>query len=337
MAILITGGCGYIGSHAVLTLMNADYDVVVLDDFSNSSRHVISRLEALSGKQLVVYDGSVLNSLLLKEIFTKHNVSDVIHFAGSKSVNESIKEPLYYYENNVSGTLILLKTMLQANVKNIIFSSSATVYGSVEKIPLTEDCYVGNTTNPYGSSKLIAEKILSDICLSNQDFNATILRYFNPVGAHESGEIGESPRGVPNNLLPYITQVAIGKLPLLKIYGSDYSTPDGTGVRDFIHVMDLAEGHLAALKHRNKTKNLNVYNLGTGRGYSVLELVKAFENISGIKIPYEIVSRRPGDIAECWSDSSLAMADLNWSAKRSLDDMMRDSWNWQKNNPNGYE
>jgi len=273
----------------------------------------------------------------LQKIFSKHSITDVIHFAGLKSVGESVSQPLKYYEVNILGSLCLLGEMLKAGVKNFIFSSSATVYGEPETIPLTESCRTGGTTNPYGTSKLMVEKILIDLAIAHPSFNITILRYFNPVGAHPSGLIGEDPNGIPNNLMPYICQVAIGKRERLSIYGNDYQTKDGTGVRDFIHVMDLAEGHVAALKRRNDASNLNIYNLGTGKGYSVLELLDAFKRVTTLSVPYVFASRRQGDIAECWSDPSKARDELGWTAQRDLEDMVRDAWNWQQKNPNGFK
>ncbi|WP_314140683.1 UDP-glucose 4-epimerase GalE [Buttiauxella noackiae] len=336
MAILVTGGAGYIGSHTVLALLERGDDVVVIDNLSNSSQKSLDRVAELTGKQPTLYVANILDKPVLKTIFSKHMITDVIHFAGLKSVGESIKKPLEYYENNVTGTLVLLSEMLNAGVKSLIFSSSATVYGNPEKVPLSEDCQTGGTTNPYGTSKLMVEQILRDFSLAQPEFRITCLRYFNPVGAHQSGRIGEDPNGIPNNLVPYISQVAIGKLECLSVYGNDYPTPDGTGVRDYIHVLDLASGHLAALDHQNEGSSFKAINLGTGVGYSVIDLIEAFEKASQTKINYKIVERRVGDIAECWSDSSLAKQKLGWQATRTLDEMMRDTWNWQKNNPNGY-
>ncbi|HDR2892072.1 TPA: UDP-glucose 4-epimerase GalE [Enterobacter asburiae] len=337
MAILVTGGAGYIGSHTVLTLLERGDDVVVIDNLSNSSQKSLDRVAELTGKNPVVYIDNILNKEILKTIFSSHNITDVIHFAGLKSVSESIKEPLAYYENNVTGTQILLNEMLAAGVKHFIFSSSATVYGNPEKIPLSEQSRTGGCTNPYGTSKLMVEKILADFSRAQPQFRITCLRYFNPVGAHPSGRIGEDPGGIPNNLVPYISQVAIGKLGSVSVYGNDYPTPDGTGVRDYIHVMDLATGHLAALDSVDKGAAYKVINLGTGIGYSVINLIEAFEKASQTKISYKIVGRRPGDIAECWSDPSLARKELGWVATHNLDEMMRDTWNWQKNNPDGYK
>lgn len=336
MAILVTGGAGYIGSHTVLALLERGDEVIVIDNLSNSSQESLVRVAELTGKKPTLYVANVLDKNILRTIFSKHSITDVIHFAGLKSVGESIKKPLEYYENNVTGTIVLLSEMLNAGVNSLIFSSSATVYGNPEKVPLSEDCQTGGTTNPYGTSKLMVEQILRDFSLAQPEFRITCLRYFNPVGAHQSGRIGEDPNGIPNNLVPYISQVAIGKLTCLSVYGNDYPTPDGTGVRDYIHVLDLASGHLAALDHQNEGASFKAINLGTGVGYSVIDLIEAFEKTSQTKINYKIVERRAGDIAECWSDSSLAKQTLGWQATRTIDEMMRDTWNWQKNNPNGY-
>ncbi|WP_045446468.1 UDP-glucose 4-epimerase GalE [Citrobacter sp. S-77] len=336
MAILVTGGAGYIGSHTVLTLLERGDDVIVIDNLSNASQTSLNRVAELTGKEPVVYIADILDRDTLKTIFSRHSITDVIHFAGLKSVSESIKEPLAYYENNVTGTLVLLSEMLTAGVKNFIFSSSATVYGEPENVPLSEKSRTGGTTNPYGTSKFMVEQILTDFSRAQPEFRITCLRYFNPVGAHPSGRIGEDPNGIPNNLVPYISQVAIGKLETVSVFGNDYPTPDGTGVRDYIHVMDLATGHLAALDCQDKGESFKVINLGTGVGYSVIDLIEAFEKAAQTKINYKIVARRPGDIAECWSDPSLARAELGWQAIYGLDEMMRDTWNWQKNNPNGY-
>ena len=336
MAILVTGGAGYIGSHTVLALLERGDDVIVIDNLSNSSQESLDRVAELTGKQPTLYVANILDKNVLRTIFSKHAITDVIHFAGLKSVGESIKKPLEYYKNNVTGTIVLLSEMLNAGVNSLIFSSSATVYGNPEKVPLSEDCRTGGTTNPYGTSKLMVEQILRDFSLAQPEFRITCLRYFNPVGAHQSGRIGEDPNGIPNNLVPYISQVAIGKLECLSVYGNDYPTPDGTGVRDYIHVLDLASGHLAALDHQNEDSSFKAINLGTGVGYSVIDLIEAFEKASQTKINYKFVERRAGDIAECWSDSSLAKQTLGWQATRTIDEMMRDTWNWQKNNPNGY-
>lgn len=337
MSIFVTGGAGYIGSHTVLCLLEQGYNVVVLDNHCNSSYESLRRVQAITGKEIKYYKGDVTNRGLLKDIFSSNDIKKVIHFAGLKSVSESVTQPIRYYENNVSGSITLIKEMLAHNINEIIFSSSATVYGEPECIPLSEMCKTGGTTNPYGTSKLMVEEILVDVAKAHNYFNVTVLRYFNPVGAHQSGLIGEDPNGQPNNLMPYISQVAIGKLSKLSVYGNDYPTHDGTGVRDYIHVMDLAEGHLAAVKHDKHDYNFKVFNLGTGKGYSVMELIAAFEKQSGKKVPYHFAPRRLGDVAECWSDPSLARQELGWQAKRDLNEMVRDAWNWQQNNPNGYE
>ncbi|PJG84529.1 UDP-glucose 4-epimerase GalE [Conservatibacter flavescens] len=337
MTILVTGGAGYIGSHTVVELLNAGKDVVVLDNLSNSSPKSLERVEKITGKSVKFYQGDILDSLLLQRIFTENTIQSVIHFAGLKAVGESVQKPMEYYTNNVTGSLTLLQEMKKAGVWNFVFSSSATVYGDPEIVPITESCQVGGTTNPYGTSKFMVEQILKDVAQAEPQFSITILRYFNPVGAHESGLIGEDPNGIPNNLLPYISQVAIGKLPQLSIFGSDYATHDGTGVRDYIHVVDLAIGHLKALECHVNQAGLHIYNLGTGQGYSVLDMVKAFEQANQISIPYKLVDRRPGDIATCYSDPSLAKQVLGWTTQRDLTTMMKDTWNWQKNNPHGYK
>lgn len=336
MAILVTGGAGYIGSHTVLALLERGDDVIVIDNLSNSSKESLDRVAELAGKKPTLYVADILNKNVLKEIFSTHSITDVIHFAGLKSVGESVKKPLEYYENNVVGSMVLLNEMLLAGVNSLIFSSSATVYGNPERVPLSEECQTGGTTNPYGTSKLMVEQILRDFSHAQPDFRITCLRYFNPVGAHPSGRIGEDPNGIPNNLVPYISQVAIGKLNCLSVFGDDYSTPDGTGVRDYIHVQDLASGHLAALDNKSQGAAFKAINLGTGVGYSVIDLIKAFEKAAETTINYQIVERRAGDVAECWSDSSLAKKELGWQASHTLDEMMRDTWNWQKNNPNGF-
>jgi len=336
MAILVTGGAGYIGSHTVLALLERGDDVIVIDNLSNSSKESLDRVAELAGKKPTLYVADILDKNVLKEIFSTHSITDVIHFAGLKSVGESVKKPLEYYENNVVGSMVLLNEMLLAGVNSLIFSSSATVYGNPERVPLSEECQTGGTTNPYGTSKLMVEQILRDFSHAQSDFRITCLRYFNPVGAHPSGRIGEDPNGIPNNLVPYISQVAIGKLNCLSVFGDDYSTPDGTGVRDYIHVQDLASGHLAALDNKSQGAAFKAINLGTGVGYSVIDLIKAFEKAAETTINYQIVERRAGDVAECWSDSSLAKKELGWQATHTLDEMMRDTWNWQKNNPNGF-
>ncbi|WON78134.1 UDP-glucose 4-epimerase GalE [Serratia sp. UGAL515B_01] len=336
MAILVTGGAGYIGSHTVLALLERGDDVVVLDNLSNSSEESLHRVEQLTNKTSIFYQGDVQDAECLNRIFQGHKITAVIHFAGLKAVGESTRKPLEYYQNNVTGTLVLLEEMRRAGVHQFIFSSSATVYGTPEQIPLVETSRLGGTTSPYGTSKLMVEQILQDFAKAEPAFSITALRYFNPVGAHESGRIGEDPNGIPNNLVPYISQVAIGKLDKLSVFGNDYPTPDGTGIRDYIHVMDLAEGHLKAIDHINDQKGFVVYNLGTGKGYSVLDILHAFEKVSGCQVAYQIVPRRAGDIAEYWSNPALAAEKLGWRAKRDLDVMMRDTWNWQKNNPRGY-
>lgn len=336
MAVFITGGAGYIGSHTVLKFLETEAQVIVLDNLSNSKKESLTRVENITGKRVKFYHGDIRDTRLLNTIFSENDIETVIHFAGLKSVGESIKYPLEYYDNNISGGLYLLAQMRKNNVLNFIFSSSATVYGLPETIPLTEECKVGGTTNAYGSSKLMFENILRDFSNANPDFRITVLRYFNPVGAHPSGQIGEDPNGTPNNLVPYITQVAIGKLACLSIFGNDYPTHDGTGVRDYIHVMDLAEGHLAAEKHKNDGECFKIYNLGTGKGYSVLDLIEAFESTNNIKIKYRFAPRRDGDIAECWSNPERAKNELSWCANYSLKEMMLHTWNWQVNNPDGY-
>lgn len=337
MAILVTGGAGYIGSHTVVELLKEDNTVVVLDNLSNSSAKSLERVTQITGQTGFFYEGDVSDRALLHEIFENHDIKSVIHFAGLKAVGESVRKPVEYYMNNVTGTLILLDEMRKHNVFNFVFSSSATVYGDPEIVPITESCKVGGTTNPYGTSKYMVERILEDLATADPRFSMIILRYFNPVGAHESGLIGEDPNGIPNNLLPFISQVAIGKLPELSVFGSDYDTHDGTGVRDYIHVVDLAIGHLKALENHYNDPGLHIYNLGTGTGYSVLDMVKAFEDANGIKIPYKLVERRQGDIAICYSDPSHAKEALGWKAERGLKEMMQDTWNWQKKNPNGYK
>lgn len=336
MSILVTGGAGYIGSHTVLCLLQHQYEVVVLDNYSNSSPLALVNVERLSGCEVIKYEGDVNDRKLLKRIFNEQHIDLVIHFAGLKSVGESVKKPVEYYDNNLTGTLSLIDEMIKSGIQNFIFSSSATVYGLPETIPLIETSKIGGTTNPYGTSKLMVEYILQDIARAYPDFRTTILRYFNPVGAHPSGELGEDPCGIPTNIMPYICQVAVGKHKRVSIFGNDYSTKDGTGVRDFIHVVDLAEGHLAAVEHRAVGGNYKIYNLGTGTGYSVLELLAAFKRNTGIDIPFEFIERRPGDVAECWSDPTNAYKDLGWKARLGLDQMICDAWNWQKKNPNGF-
>ncbi|NIY46208.1 UDP-glucose 4-epimerase GalE [Cedecea colo] len=336
MKVLVTGGAGYIGSHTALELLNRGDEVVIIDNFANSSCVALKRLAEICGRKPVFYEGDVKDKLLLRRIFSEQHIDSIIHFAGLKSVSESIKKPLEYYENNIVATVDIVDEAAKANVKNFIFSSSATVYGDPEVIPISELNKTGGTTNPYGTSKLFAEKILQDYAAANKDFNITILRYFNPVGAHVSGKIGEDPNGVPNNLVPYVSKVAVGKYEYVSIFGNDYKTKDGTGIRDYIHVTDLAKGHLAALDHIGKFGNIRIYNLGTGNGYSVLDVINSFQRISGVGIKYQVAPRRNGDVAECWSDPSLALAELKWRAELSLDDMLKDTWKWQTLNPNGY-
>ena len=337
MKILVTGGAGYIGSHTVVELQNAGYDAVVLDNLSNSTEKSLERVEKITGKKVPFYKADILDREALNEIFDKENVDAVIHFAGLKAVGESVGMPWEYYENNIAGTLTLVDVMRKHGVKNIIFSSSATVYGDPAIIPITEECPKGQCTNPYGWTKSMLEQILSDIQKADQEWNVILLRYFNPIGAHKSGTIGENPTGIPNNLMPYVTQVAVGKRPALNVFGNDYDTHDGTGVRDYIHVVDLAIGHVKALKKIEEKTGLKIYNLGTGTGYSVLDIVKNFEEATGVKVPYVIGPRRPGDIATCYADASLAKKELGWVAQRGIKEMCEDAWRWQKNNPNGYE
>ena len=337
MAILVTGGAGYIGSHTLVELLNNNRDVVVLDNLCNSSPKSLERVKEITGKSVKFYEGDILDSALLQRIFAENSIDAVIHFAGLKAVGESVQKPIEYYRNNVTGSLNLIQEMRKAGVWNFIFSSSSTVYGDPERIPVTEDCKVGGTTNPYGTSKLMVEQILMDIAKAVPEFSITLLRYFNPVGAHESGLIGEDPNGIPNNLMPYISQVAIGKLKELSIFGNDYDTQDGTGVRDYIHVVDLAVGHVKALNRHENDRGLHIYNLGTGVGYSVLDMVNAFNNANGIEIPYKFAPRRAGDIAVNYADAGRAAKELGWKAERGLEQMMKDTWNWQKNNPKGYK
>lgn len=337
MSILVTGGAGYIGSHTVIELQNAGYDVVVIDNLSNSSKKSLERVEQITGKKVTFYQVDILDEAGLQEVFAKESIDSCIHFAGLKAVGESVEKPWEYYHNNVTGTLVLLKVMKEHNVKNIIFSSSATVYGKPAFIPITEECPKGEITNPYGWTKSMLEQILSDVQHADNAWNVVLLRYFNPIGAHQSGLIGENPNGIPNNLMPYITQVAVGKLKCLGVFGDDYDTPDGTGVRDYIHVVDLAIGHVKALNCIKENRGLCIYNLGTGKGYSVLEIVKNFEKASGLTIPYEIKPRRAGDIAACYADCSKAERELGWKAQYGIQEMCEDSFRWQKNNPNGYE
>ena len=339
MSILITGGAGYIGSHTLVELSHANYDFIVYDNLSNSSQESLKRVEKIIGKSITFINGDIRDTQKLKELFSSHTISSVIHFAGLKAVGQSVEQPLEYYDNNVVGTLRLLEVMKEFGCKKIVFSSSATVYGDPATTPILENFPVGGTTNPYGTSKYMIERILEDLYVSDNTFKIVILRYFNPVGAHKSGTIGEDPNGIPNNLMPFITQVAVGKREYLNVFGSDYDTHDGTGVRDYIHVVDLAYGHVKAIDYLNNSnaiKPLKV-NLGTGIGYSVLDVLKAYEKASNTKIPYKIVDRRAGDIAKCFANPKFAKDVLDWEAKKNLDDMCQDSYNWQKMNPNGYE
>ncbi|EGM70642.1 UDP-glucose 4-epimerase GalE [Shewanella sp. HN-41] len=335
MTILVTGGAGYIGTHTVVELLNAGSEVIVLDNLSNSSIEALNRVEQITGKTVTFYQGDILNKALLQKVFSDHTIDSVIHFAGLKAVGESVAKPLKYYENNVTGTLILCQVMAEFKVKNLVFSSSATVYGDPASLPITEDFPTG-ATNPYGQSKLMVEHILADLHHSDPSWNIARLRYFNPVGAHASGLIGEDPNDIPNNLMPFIAQVAVGKRPALSVFGNDYPTHDGTGVRDYIHVVDLANGHLKALEKLATRPGLVTYNLGTGQGYSVLDMVKAFEKACGKAIAYQIAPRRPGDIAACYADPTHAREDLGWQAIHSLEDMANSSWHWQSSNPDGY-
>jgi UDP-glucose 4-epimerase len=335
--ILLTGGAGYIGSHTAVELLGRGYQVIIADNYSNSNPEVIRRIEKISGIPVLVHDIDVTNINSLDKLFSQYHIDAVIHFAGLKAVGESVKMPLRYYRNNIDSTLSLLEMIDRHNVCNLIFSSSATVYGIPEILPLTENMKVGQCTNPYGWTKLMIEQIIKDHAVANPDFSAVLLRYFNPVGAHPSGLIGENPRGVPNNLMPYVTQVAAGKLKELHIFGSDYPTKDGTGVRDYIHVVDLAKGHIAAIDFCVKHKGVEVFNLGTGVGHSVLDMVNTFISVNHVNVPYCLDKRRPGDIAACYADPTKANGILGWRAELGLKDMCRDTWNWQKNNPNGYD
>ena len=335
-SILVTGGAGYIGSHTTLALLEAGHNVIVLDNLTNSSLESLRRVERICGRAATFIEGDIRDRALLDSIFVRHSIQAVLHFAGLKAVGESVEQPLAYYENNVSGSVVLFQAMAAAGVFNLVFSSSATVYGEPKQMPISEDCPTGTPTNPYGRSKLVIEEILRDLAISEQRWSIALLRYFNPVGAHHSGLIGEDPNGIPNNLLPYISQVAVGKLQQLSVYGDDYPTVDGTGVRDYIHVVDLADGHLKALAAIAKSQGVHIWNLGTGQGYSVLQMITAFEQAAKVKVPYKIVDRRSGDIAECWADPNKAATELDWQAVHSLDDMMRDTWRWQQSNPDGF-
>lgn len=336
MAILVTGGAGYIGSHTCIELLEAGFELVVVDDFSNSKPEALKRIRELTNKSFTFYELNVMDQAGLERIFENHSVEAVVHFAGLKAVGESVQIPLKYYQTNMMSTLVLCETMNKYGIHKLVFSSSATVYGSPEQVPLTENSKTG-ATNPYGQTKLMLEQVLKDLAASDPRWGISILRYFNPIGAHKSGRIGENPNGIPNNLMPYISQVAVGKLEELSVYGNDYDTIDGTGVRDYIHVVDLAQGHLKALQRLLAHSGIHIYNLGTGRGVSVLEIVEAFEQISGKKIAYRIVDRRPGDIAICYADTTKANHELGWVAVKGIREMCEDTWRWQSSNPNGYD
>ena len=336
MAILVTGGAGFIGSHTAVELLNSGKDIVIVDNFSNSKPKALEAIKKITGKDFKFYEINYLDREKLKKVFEENDIEAVLNFAGYKSVGESVRKPLEYYDNNISGCLVLLEPMQKYAVKKFVFSSSATVYGSPEEMPITEECPKGQCTNPYGWTKSMMEQIMTDVQKANPDMNVILLRYFNPVGAHESGRIGEDPKGIPNNLLPYVAQVAIGKLPCVGVFGNDYDTPDGTGVRDYIHVVDLAKGHVAAINKIKENPGVKIYNLGTGKGYSVLDVIHAFGKACGKEIPYEIKPRRAGDIATCYSKCDKAAAELGWTAQYDIDEMCADSWNWQTKNPNGY-
>ena len=336
MNILVTGGAGYIGSHTCVELLNAGYGVVVVDNLCNSNPKSLERVEELTGRKITFYRGDVRDKALMDKIFAENEIAAVIHFAGLKAVGESVAQPWRYYDNNLNSTLVLTKAMEEAGVKNIIFSSSATVYSGDNEMPLREDSRTGGCTNPYGWTKYMTEQILTGMCTADSSWSVALLRYFNPIGAHESGRIGEDPRGIPNNLMPFITQVAVGRREFLSVYGNDYPTPDGTGVRDYIHVVDLAKGHVAAVRYVMEHTGCEVFNLGTGVGYSVLEMVKTFERANNLTLPYKIVDRRPGDLPTCYADPSKSAEILGWRAEKNLEDMCRDSWRWQSRNPMGY-
>ena len=336
MSILVAGGAGYIGSHTCVELLEAGYDVVVVDNLYNASEESLKRVEKITGKPVTFYEADILDKEALNKIFDAHEIEAVIHFAGYKAVGASVQKPIEYYHNNMTGTLVLCDVMRSHGVKNIVFSSSATVYGDPAQIPITENCPKGQPTNPYGWTKSMLEQVLTDIHTSDQEWNVILLRYFNPIGAHKSGMIGEDPKGIPNNLVPYVAQVAVGKRPALGVFGNDYDTPDGTGVRDYIHVVDLAAGHVKAIEKLRENPGVEVYNLGTGNGYSVLQVVAAFEKACGHAIPYEIKPRREGDIATCYCDPQKAKEDLGWTAKYGINEMCEDSWRWQSTNPDGY-
>ncbi|MCG9580792.1 UDP-glucose 4-epimerase GalE [Vibrio tubiashii] len=335
MKVLVTGGMGYIGSHTCIQMIAAGMTPVIFDNLYNSKQSVLDRIEKVTGIRPEFIEGDIRNKQPLVDVLQMHGIGAVIHFAGLKAVGESVELPLEYYDNNVNGTLVLVSAMREANVKTLVFSSSATVYGDPASVPIRED-FPTSATNPYGRSKLMVEECLTDFQKANPDWSITLLRYFNPVGSHPSGELGEDPQGIPNNLMPFVSQVAVGRRECLSVFGDDYPTPDGTGVRDYIHVMDLSDGHIAALNKVGHKSGLHIYNLGTGNGSSVLDMVKAFEKASGKTVAYKVVERRPGDIAECWADPAKAKQDLNWQAVRSLEQMTEDTWRWQSNNPNGY-
>lgn len=336
MKVLVTGGAGYIGSHTCVELLNSGHEIVVADNFYNSCPEALSRMKELTGKDFAFYECDIRDRAMLDRIFAENKIDAVIHFAGLKSVGESVSKPLEYYENNIGSTLTLCEAMRDAGCKKLVFSSSATVYGMNNPSPLKENMQIGGTTNPYGTTKYMIELILQDLCKADSEWSVALLRYFNPIGAHKSGRIGENPNGIPNNLMPYITQVAVGKLPCLSVFGDDYDTPDGTGVRDYIHVVDLADGHLKAVEKIMSNNGAVVYNLGTGKGYSVLEVIHAVEKASGVKVNYKVVPRRDGDLAVCYSDPTKAYTELGWKAERGIEEMCEDSWRWQKNNPKGY-
>ena len=337
MAVLVTGGAGYIGSHTCIELLNAGYEVVVLDNLCNSCRESLRRVEEITGKKVIFYEADLLDQAAVKNVFDNEKIEAVIHFAGLKAVGESVFKPLEYYHNNITGTLNLCDEMRKHGVKSIVFSSSATVYGDPAFVPITEECPKGVITNPYGRTKGMLEQILTDLHTADPEWKVMLLRYFNPIGAHESGRIGENPKGIPNNLLPYITQVAVGRLVCLGVFGNDYDTPDGTCIRDYIHVVDLADGHVKALqKMDHENGGVWIYNLGTGTGYSVLDVINAFEEANDLRINYVFKARRPGDVPACYADPSKAQRELGWTARRGIREMCRDAWNWQKNNPDGY-
>ena len=337
MNVLVTGGAGYIGSHTCVELLQLGYGVVVIDNLCNSNPKSLERVEELTGRKLKFYEGDVRDEALLRRIFAENEIGSVIHFAGLKAVGESVSQPWRYYDNNLNSTLVLTKVMGEVGVKKLIFSSSATVYTATNEMPLRETSVTGGCTNPYGWTKYMTEQILQGLCTADPEWSVCLLRYFNPIGAHESGRIGEDPRGIPNNLMPYITQVAVGRREKLSVFGDDYDTHDGTGVRDYIHVVDLAKGHVAAVEYTDKNLGCEVFNLGTGTGYSVLDMVKTFRDVNAVALPYVIAPRRPGDIAVCYADPAKSAEKLGWKAEKTLADMCRDSWNWQKNNPRGFD